>query len=320
MTIMLGMNDASYRAFDPKIFETYSQGYRHIVEILKKDLPSLRLTLIRPSPFDDVTRAPAFEGGINGVLVHYGDFVSELAKETGATVADLNASVVEATRKAFASDPELAMTINKDRVHPGQSGQLLMAAALLKAWNAPSLVSSVTVDPRPGQIVKAEHATIQGFEVKDGVISWNQLDEALPFPIELGDKATALAVASSTLVDDLDRQIVRALNLEKAEYTLKIDGKEVGTFTKDQLEKGVNLATRSTPMLDQAKAVHKLTLEHNNLHFFRWRAIQVPYEPDASAEVAKAIEGLDAIEAKVVDRQRRAAQPKSHRFELAPKG
>ena len=27
------------------------------------------------------------------------------------------------------------------RVHPGPGGQLLMAAALLKAWNAPALVS-----------------------------------------------------------------------------------------------------------------------------------------------------------------------------------
>src|SRR5215216_187512 len=30
MTIMLGMNDASYRAFDDKIFATYTNGYQHI--------------------------------------------------------------------------------------------------------------------------------------------------------------------------------------------------------------------------------------------------------------------------------------------------
>src|SRR5262245_6536649 len=29
MTIMLGMNDASYRAFDEGIFNTYSSGYEH---------------------------------------------------------------------------------------------------------------------------------------------------------------------------------------------------------------------------------------------------------------------------------------------------
>src|SRR5436305_31250 len=49
VTIMLGMNDASYRAFDQKIFDTYAKGYRHIVERLKSELPGVRLTLIRPS-------------------------------------------------------------------------------------------------------------------------------------------------------------------------------------------------------------------------------------------------------------------------------
>jgi lysophospholipase L1-like esterase len=320
MTIMLGMNDASYRPFDQKIFDTYTNGFKHILEVLKRDVPGLRLTLIRPSPFDDVTRPAAFEGGYNGVLVRYGDFLSELAKANGATVADLNKSVVEATKKAFASDPDLAKRLNADRVHPGPSGQLLMAAALLKAWNAPSQVSSVTVSPKPGQTAKAEHATIQAFDVMNGVISWNQLDEALPFPIDLSDKATALAVASSTVVDDLDRQILRATDLDKPQYTLKIDGKEVGTFTKEQLEKGVNLATLPTPMLEQAKTVHKLTLEHNNFHFLRWRTVQVPHEHEAPAEVAKAIEGLDGIEAKIVARQREAAKPKPHKFELSPKG
>src|SRR5436853_2204656 len=67
MTIMLGMNDASYRAFDEKIFDTYAKGYEHILDSLHKQLPDLRLTLIEPSPFDDVTRKPNFEGGYNAV-------------------------------------------------------------------------------------------------------------------------------------------------------------------------------------------------------------------------------------------------------------
>src|SRR2546426_7668377 len=30
MTIMLGMNDGSYRAFDEPIFDTFAKGYQHI--------------------------------------------------------------------------------------------------------------------------------------------------------------------------------------------------------------------------------------------------------------------------------------------------
>src|SRR2546423_1887310 len=54
MTIMLGMNDASSRAFDQKIFDTYASGYKHIVDALKKAIPTIRITAIVPSPFDDV--------------------------------------------------------------------------------------------------------------------------------------------------------------------------------------------------------------------------------------------------------------------------
>ena len=138
MTIMLGMNDASYQPFKQEIFDTYARGYEHIVEKVKKEVPGIRLTLIVPSPFDDVTRSPVFEGGYNAVLLKYGEFVKELAKKEGATVADLNTSVVEATRKAHEIDPKNAVQLNGDRVHPGLGGQLLMAEALLKAWDAPA--------------------------------------------------------------------------------------------------------------------------------------------------------------------------------------
>ena len=106
VTIMLGMNDASYQPFDQKIFDTYAKGYEHIVESVKSNVPGVRLTLIVPSPFDDVTRKPNFEGGYNAVLLRYGDFVKELAKKNGLDVADLNTSVVEATKKAFADRPD----------------------------------------------------------------------------------------------------------------------------------------------------------------------------------------------------------------------
>jgi lysophospholipase L1-like esterase len=60
MTIMLGMNDGSYRAFDQKIFDTFAAGYRHIIQSVKEALPGIRITAIEPSPFDDVTASAQF--------------------------------------------------------------------------------------------------------------------------------------------------------------------------------------------------------------------------------------------------------------------
>ena len=135
---MLGMNDASYRPFDQKIFDVYAKGYEHLVESLKSNIPGVRITLIQPSPFDDVTRKPNFEGGYNQVLKRYGEFVKELAEKEGAGVADLNTSVVAALKKAMEINAKARQELIKDRVHPGPAGQLLMAEALLKAWNAPA--------------------------------------------------------------------------------------------------------------------------------------------------------------------------------------
>ncbi len=319
VTIMLGMNDASYQPFRDPIFKTYADGYAHIVDKLKADLPGVRLTLIEPSPYDDVTREPKFEGGYNSVLVRYGDFVRKLASKSGSGFADLNTPVVAATAKAFGTDPELATKFNFDRIHPGPAGQLLMAAALLKAWDAPALVSRVGIDAREGRATVAEGAKVSDVARDGDAVRWAQLDEALPFPIDLKDPVVELAVRSSDVVPALDRQVVEVEGLPAAEYTLAVDGDAVGTFTRAQLADGVNLATLATPMARQAAKVHALTLKHNALHAARWRAVQFPNPASKSANLARALEALDGLEAEIVDDQRAAAKPTSHRFELKPK-
>ena len=318
ITVMLGMNDASYQPFKQDIFDTYAKGYEHIVASVKKEIPGIRMTLIQPSPFDDVTRPPSFEGGYNAVLVRYGEFVKELAKKNGLDVADLNTAVVEATKKAFASDPENAKNLNPDRVHPAPSGQLLMAAELLKSWHAPAVVSSVkiTINDKSEVAALGVDSAVSDLKNEGGKLTWTQLDEALPFPVDLNDKNTALAIQSSDFIQALNTQPLTVQGLAPGNYTLKIDGNEVGNFPSDILAKGVNLAVKDTPMKQQASRVHGLTLRHNDLHFTRWRMIEVPFEAEAPEQVKKANVELDAIEEEVVKKQRAEAQPKPHAFEL----
>ena len=321
MTIMLGMNDGSYRAFEQRIFDTYSKGYEKIIAAVKQNVPGIRLTLLQPSPFDDVTQPPKFEGGYNAVLVRYGQFVKELAGRENLGVADLNTAVVAALEKARATDADTAKKIIADRVHPGSAGQLLMAAELLKAWHAPATVSTVELDGAARKLVKATGTKVS---VKDGgtALAWMQEDTALPMPVDLSDAVMALAVKSSDFVKSLIQQPLKVTGLTADRYTLKIDGSDVGVFTREQLAEGVNLAVLPTPMAKQAADVHRLTLQHNNLHFARWRSIQVPLANTKSARVQKALpellQGLDEDEAEVVKQQRAAAQPKTRNYELVP--
>jgi lysophospholipase L1-like esterase len=317
VTVMLGMNDASYRPFDQKIFDVYARGYDHLVQSLKTNLPGVRITLIQPSPYDDVTRAPKFEGGYNQVLERYGEFVRTLAEKEGATVADLNTSVVKAIRKAVQLNPTGAQDLIKDRVHPGPGGQLLMAAALLKAWNAPALISTLELDGSGGKVIKESNTKVDDLKV-NGAMTWTQLDAVLPMPIDKKNAAIALAVKASEIETDLNQQTLKVSSLPAERYGLMIDGQKVCDLTRKQLESGVNLAEFDTPMTRQAKTVHDLTLRHNDLHFLRWRTVQVPNERRAYPGLEKAIEGLDALEADLVTEQRTKAKPIAHRFGLVP--
>src|SRR5207247_2131630 len=145
----------------------------------------------------------------------------------------------------------------------------------------------------------------------------------LPMPISTNQPIMALAVNSSDILDSLDQQLLKVTGLSSASYTLKIDGSAVGNFSKDDLAKGVNIALLSTPMQKQAAEVHKLTIEHNDIHFARWRTVEVPLAGIKNSKAARPIkdlvEILDQEEADAIKQQREMAQPKAHRFELVAK-
>ena len=198
-----------------------------------------------------MTRKPNFEGGYNAVLVRYGEFLKDLAAKEGARRRrPEHARLVEATKKAVATDHETAEKLNPDRVHPGPAGQLLMAEALLKAWNAPAIVTEVEIDAEAGKVGDGQERDRHRARSADGTLSWTQEDAALPFPINLNDPVTALAVKSSDVVDALDRQPLKVTGAKASEYQLKIDGRTSARSPREQLGAGReprHAATRRWP-------------------------------------------------------------------------
>jgi len=321
VTIMLGMNDGKYQAFDPALFKAYRDGYRRIVGTLSRELPGVRLTLIEPSPYDDITRPALFEGGYNAVLLRYSEFVRGLAAGLGQNVADFNTPVVGVLRRAELADPALAQRIINDRIHPGPGAHLVMAEALLRSWNAPSLVAEVGIDAATG-LASAQRARVSNLKVGSS-ITWSQIDESLPMPADLSDPAVALAVANSDFFDALDREPLRVTGLAAPSYALKIDGTPIGVFTREELDSGINLARFPTPMATQAAAVQKLTARRNHFRFVGWHWIEVVLgQQDSTDAIQRAVPALlravDAEETEIVGQQRAAAQPVPHAFELDP--
>ena len=315
VTILLGMNDGEYRPFDGALFEKYAQGYRHIIERIKKELPNARITLLTPSPYDDVTRPPDFEGGYDSVQVRFGEFVESLAKLQHLNLADLHTPVVAFLKAASHLPPRSAQALIPDRVHPAEGVNLVMAAALLHAWHAPPLVTAVEIDGATGAVHRSENTAVSGVAVDD-VISWTQDDKALPLAINKSSETTELALRYSDVVKMLDQQTLRVTGLAAGVYRLQIDGQDAGVFESRQLAEGINLGPMSTPMMKQAVAVQAQAFKHNYLHLARWRMVEDAFKDEHLPGTRTAADALNALEEQSIELERATAQPKSHRYQL----
>ncbi|MGH9533910.1 MAG: SGNH/GDSL hydrolase family protein [Terriglobales bacterium] len=296
VTIMLGMNDARYRPFDPKIFATFQQGYEHIIASLQQHLPGVQIVLLATSPFDDVTQPPQFPGGYNGVLDRYGQFVRQLARRHHLLFVDFNAPMVRVMRAAERINPKLAKQIIPGRVHPSAAGQMMMAEALLRAWGAPATVTRVRLDAQ-GAVRQAVNARITGLSAAGGGLQWTERDGSLPMPVlglhaqwpqfpawdmyrppqpqpGVSEPAAALINKLGGFTRYLDQEPLQVTGLAAGQYRLAIDGQAVATFSARGLAAGVNLAGYMTPMMRQAYRVDNLVWEQIAAHFVPWRYVQ----------------------------------------------
>lgn len=315
VTSMLGMNDGLYRAYDPAVFEQFSKGYTRLVTQVRAKFPDCRITLIRPSAYDDVTRPPMFEGGYNAVLVRFGDYLAKLAADHHCDLADLNLPLVKTLQAVNAENPTLAQRLLPDRVHPQPGGHLVMAQALLDAWRAPSLVSNTVLDTNPRNVIATENTNVTDLAVED-TVSWNQLDWALPMPTDPRDPALALAQKASGFVRRLNQHLLTVHGLAAGQYQLSIDRQPIAQLTAAALQSGVNLANYDTPMLRQARRVHELTLKRTRIKNARWRELQVPLEPESLGATFATLKQMDSLALELEAAQRAAAQPVEHVFKL----
>ena len=219
-------------------------------------------------------------------------------------------------------NPSPAISMLGDPVHPGAPGQLMMAAALLKRLGANGFVSTVDINANGEGNFKG--CTVTDLKAADGTISFDRLDECLPFPIP-ADARVVLPLAPEVL--EMSQYLLKIAALKPGEYTLKLDGVKCGTFTDKELAAGINLTSLPVdplvkfthPVAAQMQAVLAAVNTKENV-VNTWRGLS--QKANAKGADPKLLEDLAALTKKVEEADaaiRTAAKPKKIRFEIAPK-
>jgi lysophospholipase L1-like esterase len=314
VTIMLGMNDGYYVPFEQKYFDIYTKGYRALLSSMQSNLPAVRITLLTPTPYDEVTHGTEF-AHYNEVVSRHAAFVRTLGASDYLPVSNFYKVVADLTSTGTKKDPPLAALLVPDRIHPAETAHWVMAAELARTWGVSPIVSRVSLDGSQATVLMAENTHITALQRKGAEgLSWTQLDNSLPLPLPLENEMMQFVLGISDLAA-MDQQVLKVANLPRQHYVLQIDGKVIGNFTGQQLATGVNLALYQTPMQGQAKDVDGTEFERVQLD----QAMFILTINDPKSAVDPVVtRGIEAKEAALLEEERKACLPHPHTFELLP--
>jgi lysophospholipase L1-like esterase len=343
VTILLGMNDGTYSDFQKPVFDTYQKDMTTVLERIA-DLGAVAVPMT-PTMHD--SRAARLYGKpaeprdtyYNGVLALYGAWLREQANVRGLGFVDMYSPLNSITLEQRTKDPKWTMI--KDAVHPGTTGQVVMATAILNDMVAKTPVSSIRVQEKDGKLgATASQGAISEFASEGGKITFTFAAESLPWVLP-PDASEGFKLTHAAHRYSNEKVIVNALKPGK--YDIKIDGQSVGVFTEEQLEAGIELGGNDkTPQYQQALKVATLNKQRNDQAY---RPIRDQYgalkgkrrdlkkasdnnDPMLEAKKAEFEMWYTTMKAKVADLQAKAKaledqiysenQPKPHRYEIVP--
>jgi lysophospholipase L1-like esterase len=331
--LTFGMNDTGYYEFGwanadsaAKARVDESEHYFNLIRKKLNTLPAVKKIMLTSSPYDETVKNPKNYFRKKSVAM---DSVSAFQQRAAVAdhwgFVDFFHPMTEIMLKQQQKDSTFTLT-GSDRIHPGNAGHFVMAWLFLKQQGLTGKpVADMVLDAAHPTVIKSENCTLSDLSGTPQDIHFNYLAKSLPFPTDTvprlwgNPSAQSQALSVIPFTEQMNKEELTVKGLSPGGYVLTIDDKPIGQWTAEDLAKGINLATLPTPMRTQAERVHQLTLEHNNVHFLRWRQVQVPLQSSKSPNFTKALEALDGLEAEAVAEQRAAAQPKPRKYELRAK-
>ncbi len=266
VTVPRGMNDGEHQPFDQMIFDNYRRDMMSIVRRIRE--MGATPVLMTPTMFDArVRRAQRPDADAestamyNSVLAYYGAWLREVATEQGLGFVDLWGPLNGIAIEKRKTDPNF--TLIPDSVHPGPAAQVVMAAAFVRDLGLSRQLSSISVilNSNDDQQVHATGGKLTELLWGNDRLEFVWHAEGLPWVLPQDAQAGAKL---SELGHLLSSESLEVHGLRPGKYTLAIDGKEVGTYSHIQLERGIELQENAnTPQYQQALSVAHLNRQRN---------------------------------------------------------
>ncbi len=266
VTVLLGMNDGRYQPFKQEIFDTYQNDMREVIDRIKQT--GAQPILMSPTMFDSRAarlRRPNDDPGklelYNSVLAYYGQWLREVSMRNGYGFVDMYSPLNNLTLLERKTEPRFTMI--PDSVHPGPSGQIVMAYSIIEDMGLRKPLSNIRILSGPGGKSRAQVSggKIEDLKKTDTGVEFTFTADALPWVLP---EEAAAGVKMLHLGHRASREALEIHDLDPGQYELQIDGESVGVFSATQLARHVELQENPrTPQHKQALKVAELNKERN---------------------------------------------------------
>jgi lysophospholipase L1-like esterase len=240
VTTCYGMNDGAYRPYTSDIGRAYEDSQRDIVRRLKA--AGAMVLLGSPGPVDTkhFLRFGADSAKIyNDNLAQLRDIARRVADEEGAVFVNVFDTLYDVMSKAKGALGDDYDVCGRDGIHPGPNGHLVMAYAFLKAMGFDGDLGTIVIDLKGKPSAENGH-TIVAAEGRRVEIESTRY----PFCVLGNDAASNNARGILPYLpfhQDLNRLTLIVKRAKGERVRVSWDGVDK-LFTREELEKGINLA------------------------------------------------------------------------------
>ena len=339
VTILLGMNDGTYADFNREVFDTYEKDMTSLLDKLEQI--GAKAIVMTPTMFDHVNHFNRREdpnyGGrkrerspyYNAVLAFYGTWLREVAFQRSLGFVNMWGPLNDISLTQRKTDP--MFTLIPDSIHPAESGQAVMAVAIVNDLTPERRsVSRITANLQKDNQwrVTARGGTVEDIEGTPQSLSFVFTAQSLPWVLppeaDLGFQLTKAA-------HRLSNEQIQVAGLEAGKYELRIDGASIGPAVS-HVRLGFKLELQSnpsTPQYQQALKVAMLNKDRNSLavHPLRdlwrkpksvWRAATIDQEKlkTTMETIEPKIQELEALAAEYEAKIYAAAKPVPRKYEI----